>query len=163
MRFCILSYGFWCLTSFCSVSLLVLLETREKKWFKSPFSYLILNIALPPQGKLVKQTEKQIIKLPLPPQDKLVSSITQEDFEAPTSQEDEVSHLHVFNNKQPLAPLLPTKLILRRTRRYGPLRGPTSSSCGGLWPLAEAFFCPSGQKKSLLCCFGPFLAFFGVQ
>ena len=26
------------------------------------------------------------------------------------------------------------------TRRYLPLRGPTSSSCGGLRPLAEAFF-----------------------
>ena len=30
--------------------------------------------------------------------------------------------------------------ILRKTRRYGPLRGPTSSSCGGLWPSAEAFY-----------------------
>ena len=47
------------------------------------------------------------------------------------------------------------------TRRYGPLRGPTSSSCGGLRP--RLFFLPFGQKKSLLCCFGPFLAFFGVQ
>ena len=28
------------------------------------------------------------------------------------------------------------------TRRCDPLRGPYSSSCGGLWPLAEAFFCP---------------------
>ena len=26
------------------------------------------------------------------------------------------------------------------TKRYGPLRGPSSSSCGGLRPLAEAFF-----------------------
>ena len=26
------------------------------------------------------------------------------------------------------------------TRRYGPLRGPTSSSCGGLRPSSEAFF-----------------------
>ena len=25
------------------------------------------------------------------------------------------------------------------TRRYGLLRGPSSSSCGGLWPLAKAF------------------------
>ena len=48
------------------------------------------------------------------------------------------------------------------TRRYGPLRGPTSSSCGGLRPSPEAFL-PFGQKESLLCCFGPFLAIFCVQ
>ena len=29
---------------------------------------------------------------------------------------------------------------VQHTRRYGPLRGPTSSSCGGLRPSAEAFF-----------------------
>ena len=46
------------------------------------------------------------------------------------------------------------------TKRYGPLRGPTSSSCGGLRPR---LFLPFGQKKSLFCCFGPFLAIFGVQ
>ena len=46
------------------------------------------------------------------------------------------------------------------TRRYSPLRGLTSSSCGGLRPM---LFLPFGQKKSLLRCFGPFLAFFGVQ
>ena len=34
------------------------------------------------------------------------------------------------------------------TRRYGPLRGPTSSSCGGLRPLAEAFFALSGKKRA---------------
>ena len=27
-----------------------------------------------------------------------------------------------------------------KTRRYGPLRGPNSSSCGGLQPLAEAYY-----------------------
>ena len=48
------------------------------------------------------------------------------------------------------------------TRRYSPLRGLTSSSCWGLRPLAEAFFALRA-KKSLLCCFGPFLAIFGVQ
>ena len=47
-----------------------------------------------------------------------------------------------------------------KTRRYSPLRGLTSSLCGGLW---TRLFMPFGQKKSLLCCFGPFLAFFGVQ
>ena len=46
------------------------------------------------------------------------------------------------------------------TRRYGPLRGPTSSSCRGLRPRLFLHF---GQKKSLLCCFGPFLAICGVQ
>ena len=34
------------------------------------------------------------------------------------------------------------------TRRYGPLRRPTSSSCGGLWPSAVGFFCPSGKKRA---------------
>ena len=33
------------------------------------------------------------------------------------------------------------------TRRYGPLRWPTSNSCGGLQPLAEAFL-PFGQQKA---------------
>ena len=35
-------------------------------------------------------------------------------------------------------------------RRYGPIRGPTSSSFGGLWPLAECFFCPSGKKDLIM-------------
>ena len=35
-------------------------------------------------------------------------------------------------------------LLLFLTRRYGPLRGPTSSSCGGLRPR---LFFPFGQKK----------------
>ena len=30
-------------------------------------------------------------------------------------------------------------LIRASTRRYSPLRGLTYSSCGGLWPTAEAF------------------------
>ena len=30
--------------------------------------------------------------------------------------------------------------VITFTRRYGQLRGPTSSSCSGLWPLAWAFF-----------------------
>ena len=46
-------------------------------------------------------------------------------------------------------------VLLKYTRRYGSLRGPTSSSCGGLWPR---HFLPFGQKKSFLCSFGPFLA-----
>ena len=38
------------------------------------------------------------------------------------------------------------------TRRYSPLRGLTFSSCGGLWPLAEAFFALQ-TKKDFACCF----------
>ena len=40
--------------------------------------------------------------------------------------------------------------IFKETRRYGPLHGPTSSSCGGLRPAAKAFF---GQKKELIMLF----------
>ena len=36
------------------------------------------------------------------------------------------------------------------TRRYSPLRGLTSTSCGGLWPSAEGFF---WAKKELLTLF----------
>ena len=35
------------------------------------------------------------------------------------------------------------------TRRYGPLRGPTSSSRGMLWPLDEALFWPFEEEKNL--------------
>ena len=35
---------------------------------------------------------------------------------------------------------------LRYTRRYSPLRGLTSSSCGGLRPSAEAFFALRAKK-----------------
>ena len=35
---------------------------------------------------------------------------------------------------------------LKKTRRSGPLRGPTSSACGGLRPLADGFFCLLGKK-----------------
>ena len=40
---------------------------------------------------------------------------------------------------------------LEGTARYA---GFASSSCRGLRPPAEAFFCPSGKKKSFLCSFG---------
>ena len=43
------------------------------------------------------------------------------------------------------------------TRRYGPLRGPTSSSCGGLRPLAQAFF---RAKKELIMLFWPIFGIF---
>ena len=40
--------------------------------------------------------------------------------------------------------------ILMHTRRYGPLRGPTSSSCGGLRPSAEAFFALRAKKELIM-------------
>ena len=49
--------------------------------------------------------------------------------------------------------------ILLNTRRYGPLRGPTSSSCGWLWPLAEAFFALR-EKKELIMLFWPIFGIF---
>ena len=39
--------------------------------------------------------------------------------------------------------------IIKNTRRYDLLRGPTSSSCVGLQPSAEAFF-PLGKKKFIM-------------
>ena len=41
----------------------------------------------------------------------------------------------------------------------GLLLGPAE---GSLWPSAEAFFALWAKKRILLCCFSPFLAFFGV-
>ena len=37
---------------------------------------------------------------------------------------------------------------LKDTRRYGPLRGPISSSCEGLWASAEAFFAFRAKKRA---------------
>ena len=48
---------------------------------------------------------------------------------------------------------------LNKTRRYGPLRGPTSSSCGGLQPSAEAFFALRAKKK-LIMLFWPIFGIF---
>ena len=50
--------------------------------------------------------------------------------------------------------------IIKMTRRYGPLRGPTSSSCGGLQPLAEGFFCPLGKKRAYYAVLAHFCQFF---
>ena len=50
--------------------------------------------------------------------------------------------------------------IVIATRRYGPLCGPTSSSCGGLRPSTKVFFGPLGKKKpyyAVLANFRPFL------
>ena len=41
------------------------------------------------------------------------------------------------------------------TRRYGPLRGPTSSSCRGLRPSAEAFFALQAKKELIINLFWP--------
>ena len=49
--------------------------------------------------------------------------------------------------------------VLKLTRSYGPLRGPTYSSCGGLWPLAEAFFCPLAKKKAFYAVLAHFWRF----
>ena len=54
---------------------------------------------------------------------------------------------------------IPTSLPFIHTRRYGPLRGPTSSSCGGLRPLAKGFFGPLCKKKNLLCFWANFRQF----
>ena len=47
-------------------------------------------------------------------------------------------------------------LLFKGTRRYGLLRGPTSSSCGGLWPSAEAFFALRARKELFWPIFGIF-------
>ena len=54
-------------------------------------------------------------------------------------------------------------LVFSNTRSYGPLCGPTSSSCSlaaGLWPSARGIFCPLGKKRlfyAVLANFRPFL------
>ena len=42
------------------------------------------------------------------------------------------------------------KVSFTNTRRYSPLRGPTSSSCGGLRPSAEAFFALRAKKELIM-------------
>ena len=51
-------------------------------------------------------------------------------------------------------------LMITTTRRYGPLRGPTSSSCGGLRPSTEGFFSPSGKKRAYYAVLAHFWQFF---
>ena len=48
--------------------------------------------------------------------------------------------------------------LLMITRRYGPLREPTSSSCGGLRPLAEVFFALRAKEELIML----FWAIFGI-
>ena len=53
-----------------------------------------------------------------------------------------------------------SNIVIYETKRYGPLRGPTSSSCGGLRPR---FFLLFLWKKELIMLFCPFYAIFCVQ
>ena len=46
-----------------------------------------------------------------------------------------------------------------KTRRYGPLRGPTTSSCEGLRPLAEGFFALL-SKEEISMMFWPIFVIF---
>ena len=55
-----------------------------------------------------------------------------------------------------------TFMYLENTRSYSPLCGLTSSSCGGLWPSAKAFFALRA-KKELIMLFWPIFGNFGVQ
>ena len=50
-------------------------------------------------------------------------------------------------------------ILLCYTIRYGPLRGPTSSYCGGLRPSAEAFLALRA-KKELITLFWPIFGIF---
>ena len=52
-------------------------------------------------------------------------------------------------------------LSMNKTRRYIPLRGLTSSSCRGLWPLVESFFAHRA-KTELLVLFLLILGHFSV-
>ena len=49
--------------------------------------------------------------------------------------------------------------VLKGTARYAGLLLAPAEGFG----LRPRLFLPFGQKKSLLCCFGQFLAIFGVQ
>ena len=55
--------------------------------------------------------------------------------------------------------LVMLRLMIVITRRYGPLRGPTSSSCGGLRPSDDVFFALRA-KKELIMLFWPFFGDF---
>ena len=49
------------------------------------------------------------------------------------------------------------------TRRCGPLRGPSSSSCGWLRPLADTFFALQAKKDLFMSVFAQILVIFGDQ
>ena len=52
-----------------------------------------------------------------------------------------------------------TKCPFPKTRRYGPLSGATSSSCGGLRPLTEAFFALHAKKRAYYAVLAHFWQF----
>ena len=54
----------------------------------------------------------------------------------------------VFKNNLKHYILETNKILFICTRRYGMLLGPTSSSCRGLWPSVQGFFCPSKNPKN---------------
>ena len=62
---------------------------------------------------------------------------------------------------KPLLEIVQKEAAFFRTKRYGPLCRPTSSSCGGLRTSAEGFFCPAGKKMdyAVLANFWPILVF----
>ena len=51
------------------------------------------------------------------------------------------------NNQTKRYILLRIGPFLNKTRRYSQLRRPTSSSCGGLWPLAGGFLAGRVKKR----------------
>ena len=59
----------------------------------------------------------------------------------------------------PATPGLLKSISIAITRRYGSLRGPTSSVHGGLRPLTEAFFA-IWAKKELIMLFWPIFGHF---
>ena len=61
-------------------------------------------------------------------------------------QPDSASYMFVVNGKY-IEKYFPPSGFNGSTRRYGPLRGPTSSSCEGLRTLSEAFFGLRAKKE----------------
>ena len=79
---------------------------------------------------------------------------------APIQGQHKFSHKHALNTcrsschhmSATLHCSLKLNLVFTVTRRCSPLRGPSSSSCGGLRP--RPFFCPMGKQISFYFCFG---------
>ena len=70
---------------------------------------------------------------------------------------------HTLNSSSLLDPVVKCDVSnFNNTRRYGPLRGPTSSSCGGLGPSAEAVFALRA-KIGLIMLFWLIFVNFGVR
>ena len=71
-----------------------------------------------------------------------------------------IKHFIVMRNPVPEIPEIVETLFFLVIRRYGQLRGPTSSSCGGLWPLAEGFFALRAKKWLFMLSWGNLRPFF---